>query len=137
MKQEPCPAHLDDDGREIWKQCRWIIEGGNVAREVPLTLQALWICRELRQESRANQIQAELDALRFQVVELAGKCGMMLSPSATGEAMASIEITIKNLRHERALLITVCKESADQIRRGRTLETASDLLEAVRIATGN
>ena len=55
---EACPESLDAQAREIWQQCRWIMEGRfrTAPPDTALTLQALWICRELRQESRANKI---------------------------------------------------------------------------------
>ncbi len=51
---EPCPPHLDADGQSLWKMCRFIIDGGTMPVGTSLTLQALWLCRELRAESDAT-----------------------------------------------------------------------------------
>jgi len=64
-KPEPCPPNLDADGRSLWEQCEWIISGGKIATAAELQMQALYIRRELRQESRAN---AAVDLLKRVVV---------------------------------------------------------------------
>lgn len=48
---EKTPMNLDEEGIELWKQCSWIIEGGSVDPSIALQMQALWIRRQLRQES--------------------------------------------------------------------------------------
>ena len=75
LNHEPCPPNLDDEAREIWQQCREIIEGRSHAPE--LSLQALWICRELRQESKAN---AALEAGK----QLAEACRLLVHSRDAG-----------------------------------------------------
>ncbi len=55
---EPCPPHLDAEGRTMWEHCSWIAEGGKFEPGVTLQLQALAIRRELRLESRENGAMA-------------------------------------------------------------------------------
>ncbi len=52
---EEAPKHLDEEGRDLWVQCEWIITGGAVSPSVSLQLQALAIRRELRMESQNNE----------------------------------------------------------------------------------
>lgn len=63
---EPCPPHLDEDGKEIWELCSWIIQGKVSDMDVQLQLQALAIRRELRLESEKNQLR---EAVRELVVQ--------------------------------------------------------------------
>lgn len=60
---EAVPQHLDADGKLIWEQCDWIINGGSVTSSVPLILQALYIRRELRLESENIQLRRLLSRL--------------------------------------------------------------------------
>jgi hypothetical protein len=61
---ESCPTNLDAEGRSLWEQCTWIIEGGAVDSSVALQLQALAIRRELRLESENARLRAEVDRIR-------------------------------------------------------------------------
>ncbi len=159
---EECPANLDEEARAIWEQCRWIIEGGKFDPSAPLQLQALWMCRELREESRANAAvermresgnefrRAVLDALKSGIIDagpstVLEECrlkrkmleGFLAQRDKAEASVAGLEATINALRQERNLLIQACKEAAGQARMGRSKDVNDMLMEAVRIATGN
>ena len=137
MPTEPCPPKLDEQGRSLWEHCRWVIEGGVIDASAALQVQCLHICRELQRESQSNVLQAELDALRFQVTKLAAQCGASLSPCSTGEALSCIKAMLTNLSQERRMLIDACKAALRQIELGRADEVAKSLIEVVGIVTGN
>ena len=58
--KERCPIHLDEEGKSLWEQCAWIIEGGAVGPSVALQLQAMALRRELRLESVINGVYASI-----------------------------------------------------------------------------
>ena len=77
MPQDQCLPHLDDDGKSLWEQCDWIINGGATETGTPLKLQALAIRRQLRLESEYAFLLAShadlLDILETIVAEV--RCG--------------------------------------------------------------
>jgi hypothetical protein len=60
---EPCPPHLDDDGKSLWEQCSWILGGGAVHPSTHLQVTALSVRRELRMESEIHDLHSRRDEL--------------------------------------------------------------------------